>query len=122
MDKTLNRLLPSFISASKPNGVLQPLKITLTLVSPDTILTTSPGYFSSSHKTATHSPSLNYFFQHPLELYLKHFIKENAMQNMKNAGIEKIPYKMFFSGENDTCFLTLICSFHLIVFASCVLP
>ena len=31
-----------------------------------------------------------------MELYLKNFIKENAMQNMKNAGIEKVPYGMFF--------------------------
>ena len=61
-DKTLNRLLPSFISARKPNGVLQPLKITLTLISPDTLLTTSPGYFSSSYKTATQSPSLQLIF------------------------------------------------------------
>ena len=51
-DKTLKRLLPSFISARSPSGVLQSLKITLTLISPDTILTTSPGYFSSLYKTA----------------------------------------------------------------------
>ena len=52
-DKTLNRLLPSFISAHNPSGVLQSLKITLTLISPDTILTTSPGYVSSLYKTAS---------------------------------------------------------------------
>ena len=61
-DKTLNRLLSSFISARKPNGILQPLKITLTLISSDTILITSPGFFSSSHKTTTQSPSLQLLF------------------------------------------------------------
>ena len=95
-DRTLNRLLPSFISARKSGGVLQPLKITLTLISPDTILTTFPGGFSSSYKITPSHLLYNYFFQHPLKLYLKHFIKENAMQNMKNAGIEKISYRMFF--------------------------
>ena len=61
-DKTLNRLLPSFISVCKPNGVLQPFKITLTLISPDTILTTSPGHFSSLCKTTTQPHSLQLLF------------------------------------------------------------
>ena len=52
-DKILNRLLPSFISARKPNGVLEPLKIILILISLDIILITSPGFFFSSYKTAT---------------------------------------------------------------------
>ena len=94
-DKILSRLLPSFISAWEPSGVPQLLKIALTLILRDTILTISPGYSSSSKGPQPSHFLYNYFFQHPLELYLKHFIKENAMQNMKNAGIEKISYGMF---------------------------
>ena len=61
-DKILNWLLPSSIFARKPIGVLQNLKITLTLISLDTVLTTSPGYFSSSYKTTTQSLSLQLLF------------------------------------------------------------
>ena len=95
-DKILNRLLPSFISVCKPNGVLQPLKITLPLISLDTFLIISLD--TSLHRTRPQPSHLlyNYFFQHPLELYLKHFIKENAMQNMKNAGIEDTIWNVFF--------------------------